>query len=122
MLWILNTGAQWHILPQRYPNYKTVHRRFQQRRRNYVLRDALCQSANTLRESGAIDESECFIDATFSSVKGGGDGMGPTKRGNGLKIMDIVDRHGLPLAVTTHSANHHEVTLAWMRISRAMAW
>jgi transposase len=29
-LWILNTGAQWHVLPQSYPNYKTVHRRFQQ--------------------------------------------------------------------------------------------
>ena len=24
--------------------------------------------------------------------------------------MAIVDRHGLPLAATTHAANHHEVT------------
>ncbi len=30
VLWILNTGAQWHFLPQCYPNYKAVHRRFQQ--------------------------------------------------------------------------------------------
>jgi transposase len=30
VLWILNTGFQWHMLPQCYPNYKTVHRRFQQ--------------------------------------------------------------------------------------------
>jgi transposase len=29
VLWILNTGAQWHMLPQCYPNDKTVHRRFQ---------------------------------------------------------------------------------------------
>ena len=28
-----------------------------------------------------------------------------------LKIMAIVDRHGLPLAVSTHAANHHEVRL-----------
>ena len=28
VLWILNTGAQWHMLPQYYPNYTTIHRRF----------------------------------------------------------------------------------------------
>lgn len=33
-LWILNTGAQWHMLPQSYPNHKTVHRRFQRKRPN----------------------------------------------------------------------------------------
>jgi transposase len=26
VLWILNIGAQWHMLPQSYPNGKTVHR------------------------------------------------------------------------------------------------
>ena len=67
--------------------------------------------ANTLREEGEIDESECFIDATFASAKGGGDEIGPTRRGKGVKIMAIVDRHGLPLSVSTHAANHHEVTL-----------
>jgi transposase len=111
VLWILNTGAQWHMLPQCYPNYKTVHRRFQTWCRNEVLRDVMTDLANTLREEGALDESECFIDATFASAKGGGDEIGPTKRGKGVKIMAIVDRHGLPLAVSTHAANHHEVTL-----------
>ena len=45
---------------------------------------------------GSIDETESFIDATFASAKGGGEGIGPTKRGKGVKIMGIVDRHGLP--------------------------
>src|SRR6516162_3350441 len=40
-LWILNTGAQWHMLPQSYPNYKTVHRRFQTWCRNETLRNVL---------------------------------------------------------------------------------
>jgi len=57
------------------------------------------------------DATECFIDAMFSSAKGGGDEIGKTKRGKGVKIMAIVDRHGLPVAVCTHAANHHEVTL-----------
>jgi transposase len=111
VLWILNTGAQWHMLPQCYPNYKTVHRRFQNWCRNDVLREVMTDLANTLRDEGGLDESECFIDAMFSSAKGGGDEIGPTKRGKGVKIMAIVDRHGLPLAVSTHAANHHEVTL-----------
>jgi len=58
-----------------------------------------------------VDESECHIDATFASAKSGGEHIGPTRRGKDLKIMAIVDRHGLPLTVTTHAANHHEVTL-----------
>jgi hypothetical protein len=111
VLWILNTGAQWHMLPQCYPNYKTVHRRFQQWCEREVLRDILTQLANTLRDQGEIDERECFIDATFASAKGDGEEIGTTKRGKGVKILAIVDRHGLPLSVSTHAANHHEVTL-----------
>ena len=111
VLWILNTGAQWHMLPQGYPNYKTVHRRFQAWCRNDVLRRILVDLANDLRERGVLDERECFIDATFVMAKGGGAEIGLTKRGKGMKIMAIVDRHGLPLSVSTHAANHHEVRL-----------
>ena len=68
----LSTGAQ-HMLPQSYPNYKAVHRRFQ---------------------SWCRDEEECFILA-----KGGGAEVATTKRGKGMKIIAIVDRHGLPLSV-----------------------
>jgi transposase len=47
----------------------------------------------------------------FCSAKGGGNEIGKTKRGKGVKIMGIIDKNGLPIAVTTHAANHHEVTL-----------
>lgn len=111
VLWILNTGAQWHWLPQCYPNYKTVHRRFQQWCRNDVLRKVMVELANALRDQGTLDEREAYIDATFASAKGGGDQIGPTKRGKGVKILAIVDKSGLPLSISTHAANHHEVTL-----------
>jgi hypothetical protein len=42
-----------------------------------------------------LDEEESFIDATFAMAKGGGAEVGPTKRGKGVKIMAIVDRHWL---------------------------
>ncbi len=67
-LWILNTGAQWHMLPQCYPNYKTGHRRFQQWCQSEVLRSVLTGLASTLRAQGGIDESQRFIDATFASA------------------------------------------------------
>src|SRR5262245_19277499 len=95
----LNTGAQWHMLPQSYPNYKTVHRRFQTWCRDAVLRRVLTDVANELRDRGVLNEEECFIDATFVMAKGGGLEIGATKRGKGMKIMAIVDRHGLPLSV-----------------------
>ena len=59
-----------------YPNYKTVHRRFQTWCRNEVLRRVLTDIANELRERGALDEEECFIDATFAMAKGGGAEIG----------------------------------------------
>ena len=99
------------MLPQSYPNYKTVHRRFQTWCSNEVLRRVLTDIANELRDKGVLDEEESFIDATFAMAKGGGAEIGPTKRGKGMKIMAIVDRHGLPLSVSTHAANHHEVRL-----------
>jgi transposase len=76
-----------------------------------AARDSHAPRANTLREEGGLDERESVIDATLAAAKGGGDDIGNTRRGKGVKILAIVDRHGLPLSVRTHAANHHEVTL-----------
>lgn len=111
VLWVLKTGAQWHMLPQSYPNYKTVHRRFQAWAQQEVLRGVLVDLANDLRDQDVLDTSECYIDATFANGRGGGLEIGNTKCGKGVKIMAIVDRAGLPLSVSTHAANHHEVKL-----------
>ena len=112
VLWILNTGAQWHMLPQSYPNYKTVHRRFQTWCCNEILRRVLTDVANELRENGALDEEECFIDATFVMAQRWRVGNWTNEaRKRHMKTTAIVDRHGLPLSVSTHAANHHEVRL-----------
>jgi hypothetical protein len=58
------------------PNYKTVHRRFQAWCRDEILRRLLTDVANELRDRGALDEGECFIDATFVMAKGGGAEIG----------------------------------------------
>jgi hypothetical protein len=40
--------------------------------RDEILRRLLTDVANELRDRGARDEEECFIDATFVMAKGGG--------------------------------------------------
>jgi hypothetical protein len=47
----------------------------------------------------------------FAMAKGGGTEIGPTKRGKGMQIMAIVDRHGLPLSISTRPTSYHEVHL-----------
>jgi transposase len=111
VLWTLRTGAPWHDLPPRYPPYQTCHRRFQQWRRDGLLTDLLTRLAEDLRDRGKLDLSETFIDASFSSAQKGGSAVGPTRRGKGTKIMAIVDRHGLPIAVSIASASPHETKL-----------
>jgi hypothetical protein len=45
------------------------------------------------------------------SAQKGGLYVGKTKRGKGTKIMAMVDRSGLPLAIDLESASPHESTL-----------
>lgn len=68
-----------------------------------MLRDILTQLANSLRGEGTLDVRESFIDATFAAVKSGGEAVGLTKCGKGVKTLAIVGRHGLPLSVGTHA-------------------
>ena len=45
--------------------------------------------AEYLRERGMLDLSECFIDGTFITARGGA--VGKTKRGKGTKLMAVAD-------------------------------
>ncbi|MBI5059381.1 IS5 family transposase [candidate division KSB1 bacterium] len=111
ILWVLRTGAPWHDLPDRYPPYQTCHRRFQEYCRNGTFEKVLRSLAEDLRERGGLDLSETFIDGTFAPAKKGGRQGGPTRRGNGTKIMALADRAGFLIALCTASASPNEVTL-----------
>jgi hypothetical protein len=45
------------MLPQSFPNYKTVHRRFQQRCRQEMLRNVLTELANAQRAGICLGSS-----------------------------------------------------------------
>ena len=98
------------MLPQSYPNYKTVHRRFQPWCCNEILRLVLTHVANELRENGALDEEECFVERRSLWPK-----VGVGNRTNEARKRH--ENHGdcgspwVAALFSTHAANHHEVRL-----------
>jgi transposase len=111
IFWMLDNGAKWKDLPAEFGSKSTVHRWFARWVADGVF-ERLLQSAGRLVETrGGYRLYECFIDATFSKAKGGGDGVGVTRVGKGVKIMVLVDARGLPVAVDTAPAGPHESRL-----------
>jgi transposase len=111
IFWILDNGAKWKDLPRRFGSKSAVHRHFQRWVRDGVLEDLMRGAGRLVEERGAYRLYECYIDGTFTKAKGGGDGIGCTKAGKGVKIMVLVDARGLPVAIDTCSASPHESQL-----------
>jgi hypothetical protein len=86
---VLNSGAQWHMLPQCYPKLQNGAPSFRGVVPQLGTAWGSDDIANELRVRGALDEEECFIDATFAMAKGGGAEMAPTKRGKGMKSWQL---------------------------------
>jgi hypothetical protein len=57
------------MLPEGYPNYKTVHRRFQQWCREDVLRKVLTDLANALRDEGEVEAPQTLKPASSQELR-----------------------------------------------------
>lgn len=111
IFWILDNGAKWKDLPAEYGTKSSVHRAFQRWVAGGAFEELLAEVGGRVEERGGFKLYECFIDGTFAKARGGGDGIGCTKAGKGVKIMIMVDANGLPVAVNTGKASPHESTL-----------
>ena len=70
IIWILLSGAPWHLLPREYPPYQTCHRYFQLRVRKGVLQKML--GALSSYHAGKPKRKEVHaIDGSFSPSKKG---------------------------------------------------
>jgi transposase len=108
IFWILDNGAKWKDLPARFGSKSAVHRWFKRWVEAGVFEKIMRDAGRFVEEQGGYRLYECFIDATFSKAKGGGDGIGLTRVGKGVKIMVLVDARGLPVAVDSAPANRSE--------------
>jgi hypothetical protein len=115
IFWVLDNGAKRKDLPRQFGAKSAVHKYFMQWVRAGVfenmMRDVGELVGELVGERGGCKLYECFIGATFSKARGGGDGIGVAKAGKDVKIMVLVDARGLPVAVDTASATPHECKL-----------
>ena len=79
IFWMLDNGAKWKDLPRRFGSKSTVHRWFQKWMQEGVFEQILRSAGSLVEERDGYRLYECFIDATFSKAKGGGDGIGLTR-------------------------------------------
>ena len=108
---MLDNGAKWKDLPRQFGTKSTVHRWFKKWVRDGVFEAILRDAGRCVEERDGFKLYECFIDGTFAKARGGGDGIGATKAGKGVKIMVLVDAQGLPISIDTTSAAPHESQL-----------
>lgn len=111
IFWMLDNGAKWKDLPAEFGSKSTVHRWFKKWVEDGVFETMMRDAGQLVEERGEYRLYECFVDGMFSKARGGGDGIGCTRVGKGVKIMVLVDARGLPVSVDTMSANPHECTL-----------
>lgn len=113
IVWVLSTGARWGDLPQpRFPSGSTCWRRMRDWSDMGLWKRIHVRILRLLKRRRRLATDEVFIDASFVSAKHGGYGIGKTKVGKGCKIELVVNRDGVPLAVTVAPASAAEVNLA----------
>lgn len=70
IVWILFSGAPWHLLPKEYPPYQTCHRWFQTWTKAGVFKKVLARLSTY--HNGKIKKNQAaFIDGSFSPAKKG---------------------------------------------------
>ncbi len=111
IFWILDNGAKWKSLPREFGLKSAVHRWFSKWVKDGLFEKIMREAGRCIENRGDYRLYECYVDGPFCEAKGGGDGIGATKAGNGVKIMVLVDARGLPVSIDTLSATPHESQL-----------
>ena len=111
IFYVASTGCQWRALPERYPNWNTVHRYHMTRSRDGTW-ESICTRPRELvrqQEGHEAEPSATIVDAR--SVRGASTVTSPTrgydagKKISGRKTFGLVDTLGLLVAVVVLTAS-----------------
>src|SRR5258706_250206 len=113
ILFVLKSGIPWEMLPQEMGcgSGMTCWRRLCDWQRTRVWQRLHRILLQQLQDAGRVDWERASLDSASVPAPGGGEATGkdPTNRGKlGTKRHLVVDRNGLPLAVTMSGSNVHD--------------
>ncbi len=112
ILYVLITGCRWQDLPREYGAPTTVWRRLKRWGEEGVWERLWRAALAALDLHGQLDWTMAFLDGSFVPAKNGGEKVGLTKKGKGIKWMLVTDGNGLPLGFHLDSTSRAEVRLA----------
>ena len=109
ILYILKTGAHWHLIPKEFGKPTTLHGKF----RKWVKLGVFEKIMEKARAMYSKDNNNSWYAIDSSSSKAPlarkWSGKNPTDRGKrGVKKSIIVDRKGAPIAISVAPANVHD--------------
>jgi len=119
IVWVLNTGAPWRDLPERYGSWQTVYSRFR-RWQQSGLSDTVLQGLQAdAAHDDTLDGSLTMIDGSTirahqhaAGARKGGDpadqGLGRSRGGFGSKRHLMTERRGKPITLRLPAGQRHE--------------
>jgi putative transposase len=109
IIYILRTGAQWKMLPEKYGCPTTVHGKFMKWCRKGVFSKMMIKAREYYRKRNSKNNWYAFDTILRKSPYANFGGKNPTDRAKqGIKEGILVDRKGAPLFVHVAAANTHD--------------
>lgn len=115
ILYVLRTGCQWKVAPEKYGSGSTLHRRFQQWRRRGVFTRLWRLLLREYDHRCGILWLWQALDSCMTKAPLGGPqtGKNPTDRAkSGTKRHVVCDQRGAPLGLCVTGANRHDKKMA----------
>jgi len=115
VIWfVLCTGCRWEDVPAEMAcSGRTAHRRLRHWEELGIWDRLHMHLLKLLRKAGELDPDVAIVDSVIVRAMGGGEATGPSpvdRRKLGSKHTLLVDRHGVPMAIRTVSANTSDQT------------
>lgn len=109
IMYVLITGCQWHMIPEKYGCSKTIYGTFRRWIKNDVFKKFYNEILKSYEKNKKIKYPLAIDGSHSKAYRSKFGGKSPVDRAkNGVKIIVIVDQNKVPLSIKSGSANTHD--------------